>query len=1155
MKCKNLLQRIFVFLAVLSCASYSNGMGVLTSDFPCGAQNLPVNAACNFTEMDGNAWTASGVADPGGGCGQGNYDLDPDAWFTVIVPPSGSVIVTTGAGNIDDGVMMIYSGPCNALTLIDCNDDAPASTMPEISLTGQTPGATLWVRFVEWDYQLGNTTFEICASEPPASPPNDDPCGAIAMTVNPDENCVAVTSSTTSIATNSGLSTCGFWLGSADDDVWFSFVATSTAHNFDILNIVGATTDMEIEVFNGTCGAPVSQFCSSANSISMQGLTIGDTYYVSVWTWATGAVVNSFDACVTVDEPCLSAAGNNAICGAAEPFCTGDVLTYCNNTGVASAGSVDCLVTTPNPAYFYMNMSAPGDVTLEIEQVSDAGNLIDVDFILWGPFTSQGDACTQITANWNLNITDCSYSATSTEIAEIFGAQPGEWYMLMITNYSNQQGEYTFSQTGGAGETDCTIVTPCPADAGPDVTICVGDNTIIGANPVNAIEGNNYTWSTGANGIIDLTGGVQDNGQTNVTPAVTTTYTVTVDDGASCTATDQMIVNVEPLPNPGTPSAVTVCEGSGSGNLRALLTGEDAGGTFTDDNSTGGLTGNNFNPAGVAGGTYEFTYSVSGTLCGAQTATVTVTVVEITAVIAPVFNDCLLGNSFTFDGTGSSASSGGVTGYTWNYGNSSPLGSGATPTYSYPAAGNYTVGLTVTDGTCTNATTINIEVYTAPTVNLIPTNLTCAGADDGQIVATGAGGGGTYQYTWSGPGGFNGTNPSAGASDTEVNLVPGTYIVTVIDLNNCEGSATVTLAEPAAISVTASNTNPLCAGNLGTVSAAASGGDGGPYTYNWTGGLNPTGAIQAAGDGAFTVVASDGNCTVSDVVTITEPAALNLTVVNTSITCPGDNDGTATATGTGGTGTFLYTWNNGVGPGATVTGLTNISYTVTATDGNGCFTDAQTLIAAPTPITVTASSTPADCNGDANGGISASASGGEGSLTYAWDNGGGTNATNNTLPAGTYIVTVTDGNLCTNTATTTITEPTPVSVTIVNTSVTCNSGNNGTATATGAGGQGGFTYAWDGGAGTTPIATGLTATTYTVVATDGNGCTATAITTITEPTPVSVTIVNTSVTCNSGNNGTATATGAGGQGGFTYAWDGGAGTTPIATGLTATTYT
>ena len=79
-----------------------------------------------------------------------------------------------------------------------------------------------------------------------------------------------------------------------------------------------------------------------------------------------------------------------------------------------------------------MNMSAPGDVTLEIEQVSDAGNLIDVDFILWGPFTSQGDACAQITANWNLNITDCSYSATATETAEIFGAQPGEWYMLLI---------------------------------------------------------------------------------------------------------------------------------------------------------------------------------------------------------------------------------------------------------------------------------------------------------------------------------------------------------------------------------------------------------------------------------------------------------------------------------------------------------------------------------------------------------------------------------------------------------------------------------------------------------------------------------------------------------------------------------------------------
>ena len=84
MKCKNLLQRIFVFIVVLSCASYSHGMGVITSDDPCGAQNLAVNAACSYTYMDGNAMTASGVADPGGGCGMGFANWDPatraDLW-------------------------------------------------------------------------------------------------------------------------------------------------------------------------------------------------------------------------------------------------------------------------------------------------------------------------------------------------------------------------------------------------------------------------------------------------------------------------------------------------------------------------------------------------------------------------------------------------------------------------------------------------------------------------------------------------------------------------------------------------------------------------------------------------------------------------------------------------------------------------------------------------------------------------------------------------------------------------------------------------------------------------------------------------------------------------------------------------------------------
>jgi hypothetical protein len=83
---------------------------------------------------------------------------------------------------------------------------------------------------------------------------------------------------------------------------------------------------------------------------------------------------------------------------------------------------------------------------------------------------------------------------------------------------------------------------------------------------------------------------------------------------------------------------------------------------------------------------------------------------DITADIVAQLDQCLTGNSFSFDGSGSTADLP-ITSYSWDYGDASPLGTGANPTYSYPNAGNYTVTLTVSDGSCTDATTINLTVH------------------------------------------------------------------------------------------------------------------------------------------------------------------------------------------------------------------------------------------------------------------------------------------------------------------------------------------------------------------------------------------------------------------------------------------------------------
>jgi hypothetical protein len=136
-------------------------------------------------------------------------------------------------------------------------------------------------------------------------PANDECADAIALTVNPDYGCGTVTSGTIEGATDSGVNVCG---GTEDDDVWYSFVATATEHRVSLINVAGSTTDMYHAVYDATpgCGAlTTAVICSDANTSNLTGLTIGNTYYVQVYTWtSTGGQTSTFDICVGTPPTC-----------------------------------------------------------------------------------------------------------------------------------------------------------------------------------------------------------------------------------------------------------------------------------------------------------------------------------------------------------------------------------------------------------------------------------------------------------------------------------------------------------------------------------------------------------------------------------------------------------------------------------------------------------------------------------------------------------------------------------------------------------------------------------------------------------------------------------------------------------------------------------
>ncbi len=174
---------------------------------------------------------------------------------------------------------------------------------------------------------------------------------------------------------------------------------------------------------------------------------------------------------------CLNGFSQNNYCNTALPFACGTLYSYPagTNTGAAETGpNYGCLLSQPNPAWYYMQVDTSGPINIHISTTPSQ----DVDFVCWGPFTSPSAPCTNgLTAacsscpsNTNNtsfypsgNLIDCSYSTSWQEDCHIPNAITGQWYIFMITNYSNMACNINFEQTNSTvlnhGSTNLAIIT------------------------------------------------------------------------------------------------------------------------------------------------------------------------------------------------------------------------------------------------------------------------------------------------------------------------------------------------------------------------------------------------------------------------------------------------------------------------------------------------------------------------------------------------------------------------------------------------------------------------------------------------------------------------------------------------------------------------
>ena len=596
------------------------------------------------------------------------------------------------------------------------------------------------------------------------------------------------------------------------------------------------------------------------------------------------------------------------------------------------------------------------------------------------------------------------------------------------------------------------------------------------------------------------------------------TYTVEVRDFNSILRTASFTITEPALLDATAAKTNVTCNGANNGTITVTPTG----GTSTYKYKFTGetvFTSSNLR-SGLPPGTYSCEVNDFNN-CSKIINNIVITQPSVlsiaTSSITPV---SVLGAS---DGAISISVVGGTSPYTYSW-------TGTANTTNNPTslpAGFYTVTVTDNKG-CTASATYEVTLILPLTATINQTQqISCFGGSNANLAVIPSGGRPPYTYVWS----------TGATSNSLSNLAVGNYSVVITDSNSPQSTFTanynVTQPTTAISANITSQTNVSCFGDSsGSATVAGSGGTG-TYIYSWTNSLNiaisSSAAITGRAAGTYYCKVKDVNlCETIKTVLITQPtAALTSNLVSsTNVTVFGQSTGSITISVATGSGTSPYTfaWSNG----ATSQNLSNIpagTYNVTITDSKGCVaTVSNVVITQPGLLSSSVTQTMPNsirCNGDNTGSLTATTTGGIGTIAYIWKkNGitvGITNPINN-LTSGVYVLTVSD-NFTTTIASYTLTEPTILSGTFSSTPTSCNGGANGTITINPTGGTPPYSYSWFNGS-TAQTQNGLNAGNYIVSIKDANNCDSGLLSGTIQPGGgINLNAVVVNGVCNSNSNG------------------------------------
>ncbi|MCW3086386.1 MAG: hypothetical protein JWP12_3752 [Bacteroidetes bacterium] len=705
-----------------------------------------------------------------------------------------------------------------------------------------------------------------------------------------------------------------------------------------------------------------------------------------------------------------SQGGNN--CSSAVPFC-GNVSFPNNVSTTAQTGpSYGCLTTRPNPEWFIIKTTAAGTMNFTISQSTAGGSGIDVDFIAWGPYSSTSNICNSLTGSCSGdhscsgNIEDCSYSTAAVENMTLVSPAAGQYFMILITNYADVNGNITFNQTSGP-PTDCSIT--CPSvTAGNGFLQTNGTNmpaTIAcSATPLSLIASNNTPYGNPITPAIIISFNSNANSTLQINWYENATFILCAGPvAAGCgiqiptnTGNDIQFSTMSPSATNG----IQFCETSTTGaNIPYTITDAASGvvintGTWVTDAACttvtippGTITGVStwsispacpgcmtttdwgfatFNPGVAPAGTYNICYSFDppGT-CATYTYCQNITVTNPnnpawTAPAALCANAASINLNSLVTGTAGGTWSGtGVSGNTFNPATSGP--------------GTFTVTYTLGSGSCSATQSHTITVNPVPVATATPSTQTICSGGATSIALTSTLGSTTFNWTVT-QSGASGATASSGSSIAQTLTATGTTAGTVVytitpTAGGCTGNAiSVTITVNPKPTVTATPSAPtICSGSAtsialtsnvvgttfawtvtqsGVSGASASSGSSIVQTLSTTG--------ATAGTAVYTITPTAGGCPGTPItVTVTVNPIPTVTATPTTQTICSGSATSIALTGTVAGTAFNWTVSQSGASGATAGSGTSIAQTLSATGAT-----AGTVVYTITPSVGGCSGTP-----------------------------------------------------------------------------------------------------------------------------------------------------------------------------------------------------